>query len=386
MKEKLPINLEILKWARESMGLSVEDVALRLKKHPSEIASWESGDTSPTYPQLETLAYELYKRPVALFFFPEVPKESSLKVEFRTLPEFTIEKLPKEIIKVYRRAKLFQLNLAELYDEKKPLSNGILDQFKISPNTPLVEISIAIRSALNISIEEQFSWSSIDLAFKAWRKSLEDNGIFVFKDAFHQNDYSGFCIYDDKYPIIFVNNSMTMTRQLFTLFHELGHLLLNSGGLDFYDRSIPEAFPGQFGNYEKLCNDFANNVLVPNVFFDSFNLKPSSTNIENLAQKFSVSREVILRKLLDRRLINSNEYREYVRDWREQTENEQSSEGRGNYHFTKKAYLGEGYVKLAFSKYYQNKISSDTLSELLNIKPKNLDNFEHFAFARGKSD
>lgn len=386
MKDKLPINLEVLKWARTSIGYTIEDVAHRLKKDPSEIASWESGDGSPTYPQLESLAYELYKRPVALFFFPEVPKESSLKVEFRTLPDLTIERLPKEIIKAYRKAKLFQLNLAELYDEQKPIQNSILDRFELRPTMSFADVAQSIRSALNISIEEQYSWTSIDLAFKTWRKSLEDNGIFVFKDAFLQNEFSGFCIYDEKYPIIFVNNSMPMARQLFTLFHELGHLLLRSGGIDFYDRSIPEAFSGQYGSFEKLCNDFANNILVPDVIFDSFKLEPNVKNIENLAFKFSVSREVILRKLLDRRLINSNTYREYVRDWAEQANTKRSSDTGGNYHLTKKAYLGENYVNLAFSKYYQNKISSDTLSEILNIKPKNLDSFEHFAFARGDRD
>ena len=59
----------VLRWARESQGYSIEEVASRLKRDPSEVAAWETGAESPTYVQLETLAYKIYKRPLAVFFF-----------------------------------------------------------------------------------------------------------------------------------------------------------------------------------------------------------------------------------------------------------------------------------------------------------------------------
>ena len=73
----------VLRWARESIGMSVEDVALKLKRPPEDIRAWESADaTAPTYAQLETLAYKVLKRPLAVFFLPEPPKEVSPKREF----------------------------------------------------------------------------------------------------------------------------------------------------------------------------------------------------------------------------------------------------------------------------------------------------------------
>ena len=126
MKEKLPINVDVLKWARTSLGLSTEDIGYRLSKDRQEIEAWEDGTTSPTYPQLERLAHEIYKRPVAVFFFPSVPDEETPKTEFRTLPNTVIDDLPHEIIKLYRKAKLFQLNLEELFEGEKPVKISLL--------------------------------------------------------------------------------------------------------------------------------------------------------------------------------------------------------------------------------------------------------------------
>ncbi len=75
MKAFLPINRDILKWARTSYGISVEDVAHKMGKTVDEILKWEKGESSPTYSQLEKLAYDVYKRPEALVFFPEITKE-----------------------------------------------------------------------------------------------------------------------------------------------------------------------------------------------------------------------------------------------------------------------------------------------------------------------
>ena len=85
MSDPIPVNPDVLRWARDSMRLSLEEVAGRMNKRVSDIEAWERGDESPTYIQLERLAYDIYKRPVALFFFPDVPDEDAVEQSFRTL-------------------------------------------------------------------------------------------------------------------------------------------------------------------------------------------------------------------------------------------------------------------------------------------------------------
>jgi len=73
------IQPSVLRWARESQGLSTADVAALLKREPDEIEAWETGASAPTYAQLEDLAYRCFKRPLAVFFFPDPPQEPTIK-------------------------------------------------------------------------------------------------------------------------------------------------------------------------------------------------------------------------------------------------------------------------------------------------------------------
>jgi len=82
MSEHIPVNPEVLRWARETGGFDIPDVVVKLKRKritSETVTSWEKGTASPTYVQLERLAYEIYKRPLALFFFPEPHEEATPK-------------------------------------------------------------------------------------------------------------------------------------------------------------------------------------------------------------------------------------------------------------------------------------------------------------------
>ena len=387
MKEKLPINVDVLKWARTSLSLSPEDVAQRLggRFNTETVLAWENGQGSPTYPQLEKLAHEIYKRPVAVFFFPAVPEEESPKTEFRTLPDTMRAVLPPEIIKLYRKAKLFQLNLEELFEGEAAVKKSLLDRFALSEHSQIEPITMALRQTLGVSIEEQVTWRSAETAFKDWREALEGQGIFVFKDAFRNDGFSGFCLYDRKYPLIFVNNSMPESRQVFTLFHELAHLLFHSGGIDFRSTTVVRAFEGYYRNVEITCNHFASELLVPRDVLDASVTEVSEPQFARLASYFSVSREVILRKYLDRGLVTPSYYKKLAAKWAKQAqENRENPSGGGNYYYNQRAYLGERYINLVYGKYYQSKIAADSVAEYLNVPERSLPAFEHFVLEGGK--
>jgi transcriptional regulator with XRE-family HTH domain len=76
--EIVTVDHNILIWARRRLNLDINEVAHKLKKKPSIISSWENGKSRPSLSQLETLAYEIYKIPLATFFLPEPPDEPQI--------------------------------------------------------------------------------------------------------------------------------------------------------------------------------------------------------------------------------------------------------------------------------------------------------------------
>ena len=386
MSEPIPVNPDMLRWARETAGLSVDDVVRRLKRKrvtAETVLSWEKGEGSPSYPQLERIAYEIYKRPLALFFFPEPPQEETPKQSFRTLPDYAIERLPARIRFLIRKARVMQLNLAELYDNANPAPRHIVRDLSFDSRVSSAQMAATVRDYLGIDLAEQRRWRNSEEALKVWRNVLEEHGVFVFKDAFKADSFSGFCLYDEQFPIIYVNNSQPKNRQIFTLFHELAHLLFQTGGIDTQHDDYIEHLVGTSRRIEVLCNRFTGEFLVPGRDFEQRirGITINDDSIQSLADRYHVSREVILRKLLDRELVDQAFYGDKVRDWA-QSAKKSSGKG-GNFYNTKGAYLGERYLEAAFSRYYQNRISVEQLADYLGVKVKNVPGMENLLFPRG---
>jgi Zn-dependent peptidase ImmA (M78 family) len=162
-----------------------------------------------------------------------------------------------------RKAKAFQLNLAELTQGRNPAPRLITRALRFPDDISIDGLAGRVRDYLGITLTDQSGWPDDETALKAWQKSLHDVGIFVFKDAFRVEGYSGFSLYDDLFPIIYVNNSSTKSRQIFTLFHELAHLLFHTSGIDTLDDRYIPRLSGKQKRIEILCNQFAAQFLVP---------------------------------------------------------------------------------------------------------------------------
>jgi len=380
----LPLTPSVLRWARETTNLSAHDVAGKLKLKtitPDTIEAWERGEGSPSLPQLEKLAYEIYKRPLALFFFPEPPEEKTPRQAFRTLPDEEIENISPRLRYLLRQAQVRQIYLGQLYEGVPEPDRHILRDTQLNLLTPVEVMAARVRAYLEITLATQSQWRNTDEAFKRWRDSLEAHGVYVFKEAFHDDSISGFCVFDRRFPVIYVNNSHADARQIFTLFHELAHLLARTGGIDkLDDQRYIRRLDGDDKRIEVFCNQFAGEFLVPGADFDRRLQQWSQVSpamVKELARIYHVSREVILRKLLDRRRITRAEYEATVTQWKEaaQTANDEKSGG-GNYYLTQGVYLSQRYLELAFGQLYQGRLSVDQLAEVLGVKPKNVPTFE----------
>jgi Zn-dependent peptidase ImmA (M78 family) len=314
------VNPAVLVWARERAGLSKEEVAEMVGRPPDVITAWETGERAPTYRQLETLAGRCYKRPLAIFFFPSPPAEKDLESEFRTLPSDEFAKLEADTLYALREARAFQASLREISGGRNHAVRQLLRDIEASVDESASALADRVRAYLGISVGDQTEWRDSERAFNEWRGALESVGVYVFKRSFVQDEVSGFCLHDAEFPVIMINNSTSFARQTFTLFHELAHLLYRVSGITTADVAYVDNLPGPERAIEVACNRFAAAFLVPGesfpwrMFTDPFDVRAA---VAELARHYSVSREVILRRLLDADILDRTTYRSLTEEWKQ---------------------------------------------------------------------
>jgi Zn-dependent peptidase ImmA (M78 family)/transcriptional regulator with XRE-family HTH domain len=370
---------DVLRWARESIGLSVSDAATMMERSEDEISDWELGKRVPTYAQLEKLAYQVYKRPLAVFYLPERPNETSPATEFRTLPESDIGQLQRDTYLKLRAAHAYQLALFELFGGRNPQQQKIWTTLSLDVDSDVARQAAQVRSLLGISADVQAAWRSEEHALKQWRIAIENAGVFVFKGAFKQKQISGFCLFDLEFPLIYLNNSTTKTRQIFSLLHELAHLLVGVNGLSKFDQSYVGNLPPREQNIERFCNAIAAEVLIPQIDFERKSARfPHNVDdvrdelFSELAAHFHVSREAILRRFLDLGRASGRFYSRKAEEWASQMT---SSKG-GNWYVTQGVYISNRFATEVVGRHSRQELSLEGAANMLGIKPKSYPGFE----------
>ena len=96
----------------------------------------------------------------------------------------------------------------------------------------------------------------------------------------------------------------------------------------------------------------------------------TTNRFSRLQERYFVSREVILSEVSDRGWVDSSFYQDTVERWRSEREwTEPRPSGRGgNFYNTTVAYLGDKYLELAFTGYYQGRYGLEDLASYLGVK------------------
>jgi Zn-dependent peptidase ImmA (M78 family)/DNA-binding XRE family transcriptional regulator len=299
---KLTISPTVLRWARKTSGYAPEDIAKRLGVSKETIEEWETSQAhvSLRVTQLENLAHFL-KRPLATFLLANPPLEPALPRDFRRAagkpsppsPEFRL---------ALRRARRLKTIAGELLDEMEMSKASKIPTERLSDNPSTV--GKKLREEFNISTKEQLEWSNPWMALRCWRQALESRNILVFQGDFNRDEAQGFSLSDEyPYAIILTSEDHPYSRS-FTLFHELGHLLLKEGGICITDSAYP-INDSTVTEAEDWCHRFAESFLIDRDLLYSkeetksiIGMKPGyEYDLSKVASQFKVSRAVILFRL-----------------------------------------------------------------------------------------
>ncbi len=371
---------ELIRWVRRNAGLSVSDAAKKAGTSAAIVHRWEDGTLQPTVRQLRLLA-NATKRPLAIFYLAEPPRGFTALRDFRRLPGTSAgAQTPALRLEVRLACERRQLALdlaTDLGEVPPPLP------IQASVEEGVRDVARRIRRLLGISIQEQKRWKDSYAALNGWRHAVQQCGVLVFQARrVPVSEMRGFSVTEEPMPLIVLNTKDAPNGRVFTLLHEFCHVLLRKGGIcDLKDRGRkPEDNP-----IEVFCNRVAAETLVPRHAFAQSPVvrgHPPRTEwqvgeIAALAKEFSVSREVVLRRLLTMRRLSRSAYRSWRRALSEEYEAAQASQtGFASPVTSAVSGLGQSFVKLVLLSYYQDRITSRDVSEYLGVRLKHMARIE----------
>ena len=245
---------------------------------------WEAGQQQPTLHQVKALA-RFYKRPLAAFFLPNPPEELSLPHDFRTLPDENEIPLSPKTRLAMRQARRLQSIASELKEDNDGDFHARIEHAEISDDPEA--LACKVRELLDVSLEEQLSWEKDSDAMDMWKKSVERLDILVFQMSMPLEEARAFSFTDGGLPVIVINTKDALKARIFSLFHELGHILLNEGGICDPSKLGGEESSKKGRSIEAFCNFFAGAVLIPRESLLCHRLVAGKTSYLQMARKNS---------------------------------------------------------------------------------------------------
>jgi len=377
---EVSVEPKVLVWARESIGMSKPEVAKKLNASEDTVSKWESGQKKPTLIQLERLAKTIYKRPLAVFFLPEPPKELPFPKDFRSLPPDKRKPFSSKTYLAIRRARRLQSLDSELTES---LNRKIVTQIgKTSLSDDPEIVANKTRERLGIEIQTQFSWENEPEALDEWKKTIENLGVLVLQIGIPIEETRGFSLTEGNLPVIVLNLRDAINGRIFSLFHEYGHLLLNDSGI-CGDMGDQEYLSDEAKSIERFCNHFAGAILVPKDALLNHELVKSKEYpahwtdeiLKEIAETFKVSQEVILRRFVILGLATRDFYQKKREEW---SPPPKRGGGRGGRNWPKECIRKNGvpFVSLVLETHREEKITYRDVADYLAIRLKYLPKVE----------
>jgi len=360
--------------ARAQSGMPEDVAAKKIGISPERLNAWETGQVRPTLKQLRKAAW-VYRQSLAFFYLPAVPEDLTPSLsDFRRLPKTKARTVSFELVLELREASIrreIALDLIQAYG-----GTWVEPEFSFSPDTsenPEV-VGRRLREYLQVGFEAQKRWTSKREAFNEWRRAAESHGILAFQAASVGTDeMRGFSIAKSPLPVVVVNRKDAYAGRIFSLLHEIIHLGLRMSALC----NLREGGTSSgVDPVEVYCNHVAGAAVVPASELQQeaealsrrgFQLW-EDTAIEHLAERFSTSCEVIVRRLLILDLVTKDFYEKKRAEYLEKRPPTKKGEGFPPPAVDALSKAGHAYARLVIQSMYDNIITPNDASDYLGIR------------------
>lgn len=295
---RVGIEPDLLRWARERSGKSTDDLRRRFPR----LEEWERGSLLPTVRQLEDFAKATHT-PIGFLFLTEPPAEALPLPDFRTVGDSPISRPSPGLLDTIYLCQQRQ----EWYREEARIAGEPPIEFAgsvdISAAPPVVAGGLG--RALGFDVEHRGQLSTWSEALRQFIAQADGLGVLVMVSGIvggntHRQldpaEFRGFTLADPVAPLVFINGADTKAAQMFTLAHELCHVWLGESGVS---NAPAESTPDH--RVERWCNLVAAELLAPaELVRAEFDVAGELGDVvQRLARRCKVSRLVALRRLHD---------------------------------------------------------------------------------------
>ncbi len=385
------VNPDILVWARETAGLSVDDAANKLQLTTSvrstaaeKLEVLESGEKQPTRNQLNSMS-NVYRRPLLAFYMAEPPRTGPRGTDFRQSPD----------TRSARANAMLDALLRDVRSRQETVRDMLEDEDDFEPLAFVGSITIARgvdHAVAAISRVLEFDplaprRGDADVLFKRLRAAAEAAGVFVLvlgdlgshHSTIPASVFRGFAIANHAAPFVVINAKDARPARAFTLIHELTHVFLGQTGVS---GSISTDNPTtDKARVERFCNDVAGELLLPGqrfrqgaADFDGSDADAARIAVEVIAARWSVSEPMVayrLNRTGDLGDATYNTFRaEYDARWQAKlAKDREAGDTPINPRVMKQFYLGNALINVVHRYVRDNALSHTKAAALLGSKP-----------------
>lgn len=370
----------ILKTLRENRRIPTDSMAEKLKMTKESYEAYEENEVLLTIEQAGKIA-KIFKRNWTVFLLKEPPEKPRFKNDNRS------SSLQRSGIGLKTYDALEEANyllnfIVAITDDK---TNKIP---ALSADQPASALASEFRKSINCPVDKEAAFRDSGQALNYWIKQLGNIGINVSRFPLGDGDgVRAFSIHKENKAIVVLNSDDSNNGKIFSLFHEVAHILRRNTGICDLHRDE---------NAESYCNNFASEILIPSVKYQELikelviNNDTALEQATELSKKLKVSRLTVLTRFLRSQLITKTRYDELYwtelasyQSYKEKQEAVRSAaKAKGGIkihpYALKRARLGRLFTNEIFDAMHQSRVSPFQASKYLGFSVGKIGSFNEW--------
>lgn len=334
------VNPQNLVWCRKKAGLDIPAVYKKASWSAStkKVEAWEKGEEFPSIDELKKLG-QVYKKAWTLFLLKENIGQLGFMVmkDYRGSIQQADEQEKYELTSFANEMESRQQFLIEFADVLKIKTNNLFGSL-VQEQSP-EKVARVIIEHFQIDFEKFWKESTRRKALNFLQEQLGEHNVFVsFSSTNSKKQISlktmrGMLVRSSRAPIIGINSAeKSVGAQIFTIFHELTHLLVEPvNENEIFVEQISFRNTDKKTPKERFCDKVSAIILIPASILKELEGKTITVEVvEEYCKKLKINVEPFLYRVSEHGLLSENEVDSLIKQCKQREEQDKASQDTEN--------------------------------------------------------